>query len=228
MKKIAIGCLLSIAFSLHAQQNSVLDNLDPSGGGALFRNKVLDKQSQRITGSPFLEEKYLPSEISNVENVFLTRYNAYADEIEISYDDAVFVIPKEERYNSIWNKKLDYKFELLRFLTDKNETKFGYLINLFSQGNVAVYKREEIALLPGREATNSYSLPIPPSYSVRNPEYYLKMDESKIIPFPKNKKGLLAVYPNKKEAISTYLKANKISFKKEQDMIELTRFLAKS
>jgi hypothetical protein len=52
------------------------------------------------------------------------------------------------------------------------------------------------------------------------------MDETKVIPFPKNKKALISLFSNHEEKINAFLKSEKISFKHEADLIKLTQFLA--
>lgn len=224
MRNLLLGCLSLIAVS--SQGQNVLDKLDASGGATLFRNKVLDKTKDRIAGTPFLNDEFMSSEVSGAENVWLTRYNAYADEVEISYDNAIFVIPKDERYKTIYNKKANYKLELMRFNAAKEDYVYGYLIELFANDKLGVYKREQISLQQGREAINSYSTPQPPKYNQKSPEYYIKLNAEKVIPFPKNKKELFDLFASKEDAISKFLKENKTSFKNEGDLIALTRFLS--
>ncbi|WP_026978844.1 hypothetical protein [Flavobacterium tegetincola] len=224
MKNLLLGCLSLFAFSSQGQM-LVLDQLDSSGGAALFRNKVMDKTKERISGSPFISDDFMASEVSGAENVWLTRYNAFSDEVEISYDNAIFVIPKDERYQTIYNKTANYKLQLMRFNSEKEDYIYGYLFELFSNEKMGLYKREQISLQEGREATNSYSVAQPPKYNRKSAEYYIKLDAEKVIPFPKNKKALIGLYSNNEDAISKYLKENKTSFKNEGDLIALTRFL---
>jgi len=227
MRKLVVGCLFLIGLTSQAQVRNALDQLDNTGaGGSLLRNRVLNKPKEKIVGIPYLNEVFMSSSISGVENVFLTRYNAHSDEVEVSYDNATFVIPKEERYSTIINKTLDYKLQLLRYNSDKENYVYGYLFELYANEKVGVYKRQQIMLQEAREAPNGYSLPVPPKYNQKSDEYYLKMDETKVIPFPKNKKTLVNLYPSSEKAIVAYLKAEKISFKDEGDMIKLTKFLA--
>lgn len=228
MKKIVFGCMFLIAFSVQGQGGFVLDNIDAAGGGStLFRNKVFEKKKEKIEGTPYLNEVFMSSSISGVENVFLTRYNAFTDEVEVSYDESIFVIPKEERYSTIVNKPLDYKLQLIRYNAGDENYVHGYLFELFATEKVGLYKREQVVLQEAREAANSYATSVPPKYAKKSEEYFLKMNAEKVVPFPKNKKGLNNLYSGKSgESINAYLKSEKISFKNESDLIKLTKFLA--
>ena len=189
-------------------------------------NKVLDKSAENITGTPYLNDIFMLSEISGAANSFLTRYNAYKDEVEVSYEKETFVIPKDDRFEMIYNITSNYKLKLVKYTTESNENVYGYLIELFGNDKVGVYRRERTLLRPARESNNSYAPRLSAYYDKVSPDYYLQLDENKTIPFPKNKKALLNLYPSKKEALSDYLKANKISFKNEVDLVSLTKFLA--
>lgn len=227
MKKILIAALCFVALSSQGQGFNVLEGMDNAGsGGALFRNKVLDKTKEKISGSPFINDTFMASDVAGVQNVWLTRYNAFSDEVEISYDNSIFVIPKDERYQTIYNKTENYKLQLMRFNAEKEEYVYGYLFELFTNDAIGIYKREQISLLEGREATNSYSVAQPPKYNRKSPEYYIKLNAEKTIPFPKNKKALIDLFSNNEDAVTNYLKQNRTSFKNEGDLIALTRFLA--
>lgn len=225
MKKIVIGCLILVSFSSQGQGRSILDILDNTGG-SIFRNRVIYKEKDNVIGSPYFNDLFLTSEISGTENVFQTRYNAYTDEIEVRRDDAVFVIPKEQQYSSIYYKLSSFKLQLMRYNSQKEEYIYGYLFELYVKETFGIYKRERVSFQDERQPVNGYSLPTPPKFNKSNPEYYLKVDESKVVPFPKNKNALKDLFPNKEEAIANYLKNEKISFKDEADLIKLTQFLA--
>lgn len=228
MKKIVIGCMFLIAFSVQGQGISVLDRLDNAGAsGSLFRNKVLEKKKERIEGTPYLNEVFMSSSISGVENIFLTRYNAFTDEVEVSYDESIFVIPKDEQYSTIVNKPLEYKLQLMRYNASDENYVYGYLFELFATEKVGLYKREQVVLQEAREAANSYATSVPPKYAKKSEEYFLKMNAEKVVPFPKNKKGLNNLYSGKSgESIKAYLKSEKISFKNQADLIKLTKFIS--
>ena len=227
MKNFAIGCLFLVAFSSSAQYGqTVLDKMDAHGtAGTLFRNKVLDKAKESVSGTPYLNDVFMPSDIAGAGATLSTRYNAYKDEVEVKYENDTFVIPKDDRYASIRNITSNYTMELVKYTSSSNENVYGYLINLMPNENVGLYRRERTIMRPAREADNSYSQRIPASYDKVGSEYYLKMDADKIVAFPKNKKALIAMYSDKSDAISSFLKSNKTSFKREGDLMELAKFL---
>ncbi|WP_396177844.1 hypothetical protein [Flavobacterium sp.] len=225
MKKIVVGCLFLVAFSSQGQGRGIIDVFQNTGGSVL-RSVTAGKDKDNAIGSPYVNDLFLTTQISGTENVFQTRYNAYTDEVEVRHDDAVFVIPKEDQFSSIYYKLADSKLKLMRYNVEKEEYKYGYLFELYVKETFGIYKRERVTFQDERQPVNGYSLPTPPKYTKNSPEYYLKMDETKVIPFPKNKKALISLFSNNEEKINTFLKSEKISFKDEADLIKLTQFLA--
>jgi hypothetical protein len=223
MRKLIFGCVFLFAVSSQAQYPI---RVDQSAAGTLLRNKVFDSKSGQITGSPYFEDEFMNSSISGAENPFLTRYNAFKDQVEISYESDTFVMPKDERYESVFNKKSNYKLKLVNYTSDKKEDIYGYLFELLSSQKVGLYKREKIILLKGREAVNTYSRSTPSKYNSTKPEYYIKTDSGKIISYPQKKKDLLELYPDHTESITAFLKDNNVSLKDESDLLNLTTFLA--
>lgn len=223
MKKMLVGCLFLVAIGSQAQ--SLVDTFGSIDGATLLRNKVTSKSLDNVVGSPYFVDQFMPSVISGTDNVFSTRYNAYKDEIEISYEKETFVMPKDDRYASIFNKQANITLKLLKYTSVDGENIYGYLVDVFSEGDKGLFKREKITIQQGREAVNSYSQSTPPKYSKKSAEYYLRMNAEKIVPFPLKKKDLLSAFPNNEDGINNFLKENKTSFKDESDLIELTKYL---
>jgi len=224
MKKIVVACLLLLGVNAYSQGRGILDVFQNTQGSAL-RNVVEDKKKENAIGSPYVNESYLNTQIAGTNNVLQTRYNAYTDEIEVKYDDAIFVVPKEEQYKTIYYKLTDSRLQLMRYKPESGEPVYGYLFELFIDNEFGLYKRERVTYQDAKEPTNGYATATPPKYNKKSPEYLIKLNDSEVVPFPKNKKALIALFSGKEELISNYLKAEKISFKDEEDLLKLTKFL---
>jgi hypothetical protein len=115
----------------------------------------------------------------------------------------------------------------LRYNAGKENYLYGYLFEWFENYKTGVFKREQIILQQvSRRAFSSYTLPLIQKYSSKNIEYYLKLDETRIVLFTRNMEAMLNLLPSKFDANSFFLKAEKTSFKEEADLIKLAQFLA--
>mgnify|MGYP003612458072 CR=1 FL=1 len=210
MKKIFLALILCNSYLFFAQGSNPFITFEA------FR-ETSNTENNRIEGSPYFDESFLPAKILGVEKTFKTRYNVFLDQFEIRYEDETFVLPKDNRYPII-NLK-DSKYVLLTL----NNT---YYIESYSNNNFALLKKERIKISEKKKATTGYSSDKPERYVPMSSEFYLKLGEDKIIEFPKNKNVLFDTFPNFKTKINKYLKDSKPSFKQEADLIALTKFLS--
>ncbi len=199
-------------------------NTTKAGVGSLME-KVGDKETENAIGIPYINKTFTLGNINGVEESVLIKYNAHLDEIELNNgDDKVFILPKDQEFNTITLKTgTIYKF--VEYNNDDKKTK-GYLVERFSQNDVSLLKREKIILIPEKQPVNGYGAYAPPKYERSDDEYFLQLKDKKVIAFPKNKKKVIEIFPSKKTEIEDYFKSNKLSFKEEADMIRITQFIA--
>lgn len=67
---------------------------------------------------------------------------------------------------------------------------------------------------------------MPAKYVKMDDTFFLKNKDKGTSKFPDNKKGLLKLFPDKKEAIESFLKENKIDFDSESDLMKIIDFIA--
>ena len=87
-------------------------------------------------------------------------------------------------------------------------------------------KRERIIIKKEKKVESSYDTYEPPKFVRGNDEFYLKLNDNSVVAFPKNKKGILELFPDQKQAIDDFIKTNKTSFTNEQSMTQLVQFIS--
>lgn len=201
-------------------------NSTKAGVGSLME-KVGEKETDNATGSPYILKTFSLGNINGVEGSILIKYNAYSDVIELNNgDDKVFILPKDQEFNTISLKASSHPYKLFNYRDLKNEEVNGYLIEQVAENGVALLKREKIILIPEKQPQNGYGTFSPAKYERVTDDYYLQLKEKNIVPFPKNKKKLQQLFTTQKDAIDTFFESNELSFKEEQDMIKITQFIA--
>lgn len=219
--KFIIAFLLLLVHTANSQQ--LMSVLDPSGTSTLDRNR-LENKKKNIAGTPFEDEKYMPARISGVNEVAMIRYNAYADQIEVEVEGATYNLPKKDEYNEIVFVGSNKTISLKSYSDSKGVNTYGYLYEIASGKKSKVYLKKIVILTPEKEPISSYDSYVPAKYNSGNDEYYFELN-GQIKFMPKGKKDLIALFPNKKSEIQSFLKQNKISFKEESDIIKLSEFL---
>jgi hypothetical protein len=228
MKKIILSsiALLSSINILIAQDHSKI--LPQEWISTISRNKGFNfVKHENIEGSPYNNLLFLPADISGLDFKIMVRYNEESDQIEIQNDDAkIFMLPKDNKYNSIFIKSLNYKLVLVNYKINTNTLVNGYLVELSNTNNFSLLRRDKITVRPEKQPKTGYDKYQPPKFIKADKEYYLKLSDNTVIPLPKNKKQIQQIYPNKTGEINTFFKTNDYSFKEETDLISIVNFMS--
>lgn len=226
MKKYVVALGVVILGLTSASAQNMMDLVSPTHTD-LFRNKAMGLHKyEKAVGSPYLDEKFNLANISGVQDLVLVRYNAESDEMDIDNgEQKLYTLPKSDEYNTITFRNGLYTFKLRDYIDSKGKPARGYLIEKFSNNGVALYRKERVIFMAGKEAINSYTTDTPPKLNRAREEFYLETKDGKIAEFP-NKKGLLSMFSGNKSEIEKFLKDNKIGFSKESDLIAITKFIS--
>lgn len=224
MKKYLVASLL---LSMGAMQAQLITNyLVTNDGTTLDLQKKLGGQTgEKATGTPYIISTFMLGSISNVKEPIMLRYNGYSDEMDINGGDGeVFVLPKQPELSEVTMTVSKKKYVLSDYTNDDDKKTKGYLAEIFSQNGVSLLKRERVVLIPEKQPKNGYGAYQPARYERSDDEFYIKLKSGAIVAFPKNKKKLIELFPEKKEDINVFFKSNDLSFKVESEMSEITKF----
>lgn len=209
--------LTSVIATAQVQQTPV-----HSGGGQIY---LMKEKSQAATGSMYVTEKALPARVSNNDKTVLARYNAYADNIEISDPIAgtTSVLPQQKDVTVTFNNTGD-SYSLQQYKTKDEELKTGYLSVISDKENVKIFKREKIFLQPEVFPASSYQSYKPANYKKLDDEYYVKIKDQDAQYFS-GKKDLAKLFPAKTKEVLDFIKKNKLDLEKPADLEKLGDFL---
>ena len=214
--------ILSIlSVNLCFSQPRIVYRLDQVNMGNLLVN---NERYEKVQGFPYVTQTFMLGYIGVSKQNLLFRYNNEADNIEVKFDEEkVYVLPKEEKFGSVLIGQNNYV--LLNYTNLNGELVYWYLIEK-NKGAVSLMKRERIIIKKEKKVETSYDTYEAPKFVRGNDEYYLKLKDNTIVSFPKNKKGILELFPTQKQAIEDFVKTNKTSFSNEQDIVKLTQFIS--
>lgn len=226
MKKIVSSILFLFAIAINAQANFSLANNGQflPQDNAIF-NKVNSPSAGKnlsysdIQGSPYYSKGYIVAKFSGSNESAPARYNSYNDEVEFMKEDKPYVLPKNENFSTVTFTTT--KETLVRLET--NDELSGYFFELVNGKNI-LYKKVKTKFIDAVVAVNSYATDRPAVFKALDPIYYIKT-ENGFIKNPKNKKEIIDQFADKKEALNTFFKENKIKFDKEEDLKKLVTFL---
>lgn len=221
-----VGLFLTATLSMTAQTR-IINMLNRTNGSNFdLMQKMNKKESENAVGSPYITPAFNLASISGVTDVVMVNYNAETDAIDInSGDDKIFELPKDSDFGTVTFKNGKAKYVLFSYKNEKGQNVRGYLNEVSAAPKARLYKRERIALIPERQPSTGYDRYVPPKYDRVNDIYYLQVGEAAPVIYPKNRKEVSAMFPERKSEVEAFLKKNRISFKSEEDLVKLTAFL---
>lgn len=200
------------------------ENISFSTGNFFMRANRPTTKEYVIDGNPYVNSKNfeqvkITGYTANIQNL---RYNGYEDEMEFEADGQIYYANKEP------GLKIEFKdskkiYQILNYSFD-SKSRFGYLVLLADNPKYSLYKREKVELLKGEKSPSAYGKDANDYYAKERDLYLVKKD-FEFYKFPKNNKEFVARFSLNKLDFDKFLKANKISFSKEADMIKLIEFL---
>lgn len=176
----------------------------------------------KTVGSPYTQKMFAQAKVGDVEQKNYMRYNVFNDEFEfISTQKDTLILDKIEDFGTIFFPETNKKFQLVTYTNSKNKLFYGYLQNLKESNGYILFKKENIQFTDEKIAKTSMEVNMPAKYIKTDDTFFLKNKDKGTSEFPENKKGLLKLFPDKKESIETFLKNNKIDFDSESDLMKI-------
>jgi hypothetical protein len=188
--------------------------------GQLINAKELNKPYyESVTGSPFLNDTYLPVRLNNYQTVVSARYDAYKDIFEIKNAKKTFHFTKNIGNKVIFaNDNLKYQV-----FQNKDNSKSFYKVN-FEQKNSFILIKETVNLYGGEKPENTYDEYIHPYFKRINDKTYISLDSNDALIIPSSNKKFLKLFEENKNEVKNYIKSNKLSHKKVNDLKKILIF----
>ncbi|WP_431132365.1 hypothetical protein [Psychroserpens mesophilus] len=232
MKKLHIVAILLALFAIqknYAQEEEngsnqvLLSNLPPS---ALYS---FDNSDKTIRGSVYIQNAFMPAKLSLEDGtkIFKLRYNAFNDEIEIEIDG--------QEPNAL-NRNIDNlliifvgddkTYEAVDYINDEGSTVRGYFVHANdAHSKHQLLIKESIKFVDRKPAKTSYDKGKPAEFIRLDDRYFIAIGDNPAVEFPKKKKDLSNIFPDKYDDIIDFMKENKIKTSREEDLIELVNYI---
>lgn len=174
---------------------------------------------ESITGSPFLNDTYLPVRLNNYQTVVLARYDAYKDIFEIKNAKKTFHFTKNIGSKVIFtNDNLKYQV-----FQNKDNSKSFYKVT-FEQKNSFILTKEKVNLYGGKKPKNTYEEYEQSYFKKVNNKTFISLDSNDALIIPSSNKKFLKLFEENKNEVKKYIKRNKLSHKKVDDLKKILIF----
>jgi hypothetical protein len=181
-----------------------------------------------VDGSPYLFRDFIIGEAISTDNTRYInanfRYNMYTDQIEYEKYGEVYILnnPGDFEYFILGDHILCYRL----FSTPDGLLKKGYF-QLLNKGEDAVlFKKKNVRFVPPKEA-EAYAPASPAKFMSASDSYYISFQGRPLVMLNLKKKEFLTVFPEKSNEIEKYIANEKLSIRKEEDLLKLVEFYNK-
>jgi len=187
------------------------------------------KKYSSIKGSPYLFDDYKSGKFWDISGTiyedYYIKYNLYEDVIEVVEDQKVLALLKAV-YPSFAIEYIDESTKTRQLLHFENEfiidgyRKFDYFQILYS-GKTRLLKRRKANLITNE---NSYGESTTSRQFVKSEELLLIHGDGKSVRFNRKARDIISALSNHKIDIKEFIKTNKISLKKDSDIIKVIQY----
>jgi hypothetical protein len=177
-----------------------------------------------IEGTPYLSESYVTAEILYAKgnlSKLPVRYNAFQDLIEYKQNGNSFVIDPTSQIKKINLGEQTFIVDKFEY---KGKTKYGFL-TLLDSGKVMLLSKKMITYSESKvsRGLDGVDVTSPAKFSMAPDTYYYKIANGELQKV-ESIKEMIATFADKQEELTKYAKKEKISPKKEKDLIQLVHY----
>ncbi|HEX6227678.1 MAG TPA: hypothetical protein VFZ52_24840 [Chryseolinea sp.] len=178
--------------------------------------------AQKIEGTPYLTEKYVDGEIlfgTTGRSAVPLRYNVFQDLMEYQQNGKALVLDPSTKIKRVKLGESTYVVDKFEY---DGKTKYGFL-NLLDSGKVTLLAKKVVkyqAPLKGRALDGG---DVPAKFSRSSDTYFYRIGNGELQEV-NNLKDMIASFPDKQEELKQFAKKEKISPKKEDELLKLVRY----
>ncbi len=218
MKKFLTFSFAIFSFLAFSQTPDISSTGNYTGDKILadqFFKSVLKDGNAHIEGTPYLRKDFHPANIAGNPEQIMMRYDRFNDRFEFLRNGNIMILPKINQYQSVEFKEFNDKIELIGNY---------YYFNVHEGKNIQTYRKVASKFHEYEPPKNGY-VNVKPAKFINLPDSFYIRKDNIFSEFPKNKKKLIELFPDKKTEISKYLKKNSLKFTEKADVKRLSIFL---
>jgi len=180
-----------------------------------------------VEGTPYYDESFNSAKITPLNKVYLIRYNAALDDMEVIQSTDTLIMNKNNKNYVIKESRSGVTYKILEYADSKKDDKLGYYVQLTEGTNVALYRKDRKKFVEVKRAAYGGNLGgSSAKFKKQKSEFYVELNASgDVMKLPRKKKSVIKAFPGKEDAVKKFIKQNKIKVSKEKDLIKLINYV---
>lgn len=181
-------------------------------------SETIDNSAEfkRIAHKMYASNSYLPAKIDDLTELVPIKYNIYKDEMEFSKNGQILNLVKKYG-RTVFFSSQNKKYEVFKF-----EDKLQYFIS-HNLGNNRLLIKQIVKFVDAKPAASSYQKDRPANFKRKSDELYLKINDN-VVEIPRRKKKFYALFDSNSSKIKKFIKFNKLSIKKVNDLKKIIEY----
>ena len=174
-----------------------------------------------IKGSPYLDDTFADGAIHYASKVHTApvRYNIFLDVVEYQQAGKPLALDPNETIKKVRIGEMTLipmKYE------DNGKSKFAYF-QLLDSGKVTLYSKKKIIILQPKKGGALDGSDQPAEYKRSGDTFYFKTSDG-VLQEIESIKSMIATLPDKQEELTVFAKKEKISPRKEKEVIQFVKY----
>ena len=187
-----------------------------------YASMAQQASASKIEGTPYLTEQYMEGEIffgGTSRTKVPVRYNIYQDLMEYQQNGKALVLDPSKKIQKV--RMGEETFVVEKFNMD-GKSKFGFL-NLLDTGKMTLMSKKMIKYQEPLKGKALDGGDLPAKFSRLSDTYFYRFGDGELKEVG-NLKEIIASLPDKQEEVKQFAKQEKISPKKEDELLKLVRY----
>ena len=187
-----------------------------------LRLKTIDKSvlkaNAELEKKKYLNYNYDLAAVDSYDTKAYVRYNIFDDEIEFVKEKSIYYLAKEVGRKVVFaNTKEVYKVFKMN-----DELHF---FKVHSEGKNSLIAKQKVRYIEAKVAKSGYDRAKPANYKRLKDELYLASADGKLIKLSKKgKKDFFKSFGDKSDQIKSFVKENKLGYKKTNDLKKIVQY----
>ena len=205
--------VLAISFTTNAQQirvNGFEQMLNPTSKAAV------PDEFKAIEHKKYVSQDYKPAYVDDFKQRAFLRYNIYEDQMEFVKDDNIYYLKKDIGRLVRFSDNTKYTVKELN-----GDAQF-FLVH--QDGKNILLAKQTVRFIEAKEPETGYDARKPADYKRRKDELYLAKEGKELVSIPRKKKVFYGIFGDKASDIKSYVKKNKLGYKKAKDLKKIIAY----
>jgi len=177
----------------------------------------MTEEDIKLDKKKYLSYNYDLASVDDYDTKAYIRYNIFDDQMEFVKEESIYYLAKEAgRKVKFINTNTIYR--VYDFENDQ------HFFQVLVDGDNSLIKKQRVRYIDAKVANSGYDIAKPANYKRMKDEYYLALDNKTLVKLPKSKKGFMNAFGDKSSKIKSYMKENKLGYKKEKDLAKIVTY----